>query len=194
MQLLGVQGVKGLASLGPFLGAPADSGAGQRYQSPRAAVGHGCEAGGSCRLWRLWKSSTHFLREAGLEKFNEPLGTGSHSSWCPLFSLWSLLEEFHTPALCCGNLDIISTTPRIRLGTLRAQCLADNGYMFCGGMGASGRLAHIFCVKGNLDPEVDSVLLSGVRARGIEKYAISTSFSYLTDTCSARSPGVLTPR
>ena len=56
----------------------------------------------------------------------------------------------------CGNLDIIPTTPRIWLGTLRTHCLVDSGYMFCVFLGASGSLAHIFYVKGNSDPEVNT--------------------------------------
>ena len=82
------------------------------------------EAGGVAVYGGCGRLPHTFYAKLVWNSFDEPLGSGRHWSRCPLVSLWLLLEEFHTPALRRGNLDIIFTTPRIRLGTPRTQRLA----------------------------------------------------------------------
>ena len=109
--MLEVHGDKGLASLGPYLGAPADPGAGTTYwghgvrglASPRG-LGHAvADSAAWCRLRRLWKTSHIFYAQLDSGYFNELVVSDSHLPRCSHVSLRLLLDEFHTLAASRGK-------------------------------------------------------------------------------------------
>ena len=140
-------------------------------------LGHGCLGPWLCRLRRLWKPSTYFLREAGLlDNFSTSslflaVTSDAHTSVYSCF--WK--DFTHILLLAVKIWTLFLRAPRIRQAVLFfAQCLARQWTRVMRQLlGAFGRFAHISFVKVNSDPEVDScpALLVVFVSRRLEKCA-----------------------
>ena len=170
-------GVKGLASLGPFLGAPADPGAGKTYwghgvrglASPDPLSGATQHVAGigrwlvpcSCSgRFRCKVPSTEavkefrilFTRSWTLDIFIEPVVSGRHLPW----SCGCLWENFTLLLLAVKSLDIISTSPSFSAG-VSPLC---NAWFYSGTCYASVwklmEAIHMFYGVVNLDAVADT--------------------------------------
>ena len=118
-----------------------------------------CGPVGFGRLRRPWKNSTYFSREAGFWTiFQRALCVWQSLSWCSCVSLQLRLDEFHISWYSPWRTwTLFPRLPRIRQVVLFLRnAWPHSGYMFLSRLGAFGRFAHFFYVKGNSDPEVGS--------------------------------------